>query len=90
MGEYIKYICSFIDYCKYHKNLSDKTIDSYNIDLKQYQEFAEELDKHYGGISNIQTKITSLKHWNCQEMCSQEIPKILNGRKSGGVMSQLC
>lgn len=45
MGEYIKYICSFIDYCKYHKNLSDKTIDSYNIDLKQYQEFAEELDR---------------------------------------------
>jgi len=26
--------------------------------------------------------------WNCQEMCSQRIPKILDRQESGGVMSQ--
>ena len=26
--------------------------------------------------------------WNCQEMCSRRIPKILDGRKSGSVVSQ--
>ena len=25
--------------------------------------------------------------WNCQEMCSQRIPKILDRQESGGVMS---
>jgi len=26
--------------------------------------------------------------WNCQEMCSQEIPKILDRPESGSVVSQ--
>ena len=28
--------------------------------------------------------------WNCQEMCSRRIPKILDRQESGGVMSQSC
>ena len=28
--------------------------------------------------------------WNCQEMCSQRIPKILDRQESGGVVSQPC
>ena len=28
--------------------------------------------------------------WNCQEMCSQRIPKIMDRQVSGGVMRQLC
>ena len=27
--------------------------------------------------------------WNCQEMCSQRIPKILDRQESGGMMSRL-
>ena len=45
MKDYAKHIRSFIDYCKYHKNLSNKTIASYNVDLKQYEEFTKELDR---------------------------------------------
>jgi len=31
----------------------------------------------------------SEKKWNCQEMCSQRIPKILDRQESGGMMSRL-
>ena len=27
--------------------------------------------------------------WNCQEMCSRRIPKILDRQESGGVMREL-
>ena len=31
---------------------------------------------------------TKVGLWNCQEMCSRRIPKILDRQESGGVMSQ--
>lgn len=33
-------------------------------------------------------KMAEIGVWNCQEMCSQRIPKILDRQESGGVMSQ--
>ena len=30
------------------------------------------------------------EYWNCQEMCSRRIPKILDRQISGSVMSQPC
>ena len=29
------------------------------------------------------------KDWNCQEMCSRRIPKIMDRQESGGVMREL-
>jgi hypothetical protein len=29
-----------------------------------------------------------IEEWNCQEMCSQRIPKICNRQVSGGMVSQ--
>ncbi|MEM1324079.1 MAG: site-specific integrase, partial [Bacteroidota bacterium] len=37
MTLYEKRVSSFLNYCKYEKNLSDKTIKAYTIDLKQYK-----------------------------------------------------
>ena len=34
-------------------------------------------------------KVDIRDRWNCQEMCSRRIPKILDRQESGGVMSQL-
>lgn len=45
MPDYKLYIEDFFNYCKYHKKLSDKTIISYKIDLKQFQLIAKELNR---------------------------------------------
>ena len=45
MFEYKMFTKDFLNYCKYHKNLSYKTINSYDIDLRQFQEFTCELSK---------------------------------------------
>ncbi|MAM33796.1 MAG: hypothetical protein CMH28_01835 [Micavibrio sp.] len=38
---------SFIDHCKFEKNLSDKTIEFYEIDLKQFQSFLKSNNLSY-------------------------------------------
>ena len=45
MFEYKLHIDEFINYCRYHKKLSDKTIRAYKIDLSQYGDFSNELSK---------------------------------------------
>lgn len=45
MFEYKLYIDEFLNYCRYHKKLSDKTIRAYKIDLSQYGVFSNELSK---------------------------------------------
>lgn len=45
MFEYKPYVKDFINYCMYHKKLSEKTIRAYKIDLQQYEDFANKLSK---------------------------------------------
>ena len=45
MIEYKLHIDEFLNYCRYHKKLSDKTIRAYKIDLSQYGVFSNELSK---------------------------------------------
>ena len=46
MIEFKCHINGFINYCRYHKKLSDKTISAYCIDLIQFECFTSELSKH--------------------------------------------
>lgn len=45
MLDYKMQTWDFLNYCRYHKNLSDKTINSYGIDLRQFEGFASELSR---------------------------------------------
>lgn len=45
MFEYKLHIDEFMNYCRCHKKLSDKTIRAYKIDLSQYGVFSNELSK---------------------------------------------
>ena len=45
MFEYKLHIDEFLNYCRYHKKLSEKTIRAYKIDLSQYNAFSDELSK---------------------------------------------
>ena len=45
MFVYKLHIDEFLNYCRYHKKLSDKTIRAYKIDLSQYGVFSNELSK---------------------------------------------
>ncbi len=45
MFDYKLYTEQFLSYCKYHKNLSDKTVSSYEIDLKQFRLVGQELSR---------------------------------------------
>lgn len=45
MFEYKLHIDEFLNYCRYHKKLSEKTIRAYKIDLSQYEAFSDELSK---------------------------------------------
>lgn len=45
MFEYKPYIDEFMNYCRYHKKLNEKTIRAYKIDLSQYENFSDELSK---------------------------------------------
>lgn len=45
MFEYKLHIDEFINYCRYHQKLSEKTIRAYKIDLSQYGVFSNELSK---------------------------------------------
>lgn len=43
--EYQPCVNEFLNYCLYHKKLSEKTIRAYKIDLSQYYAFSDELSK---------------------------------------------
>ena len=43
--------------------------------------------KCYESSEYVHSKITPA--WNCQEMCSRGIPKIMDRQESGGVMREL-
>lgn len=45
MFEYKLHVDEFLNYCRYHKKLSEKTIRAYKIDLSQYENFSDELSK---------------------------------------------
>lgn len=45
MFEYQPYVDEFLNYCLYHKKLSEKTIRAYKIDLSQYSTFSDKLSK---------------------------------------------
>lgn len=45
MFEYKLHIADFLNYCEFHKNLSEKTVRAYKIDLAQYGNFSNELSK---------------------------------------------
>lgn len=45
MFDYRIHIDTFLNYCRYHKNLSDKTIRAYKIDLKQFKDFSNALNR---------------------------------------------
>ena len=45
MFKYKLHVDEFLNYCRYHKKLSEKTIRAYNIDLFQYENFSDELSK---------------------------------------------
>lgn len=45
MFEYKLHIDEFLNYCRYHKKPSEKTIRAYKIDLSQYEAFSYELSK---------------------------------------------
>lgn len=47
MFEYLPYVDEFLNYCLYHKKLSEKTIRAYKIDLSQYGAFSDELSKQF-------------------------------------------
>ena len=58
MFEYKLHIDEFLNYCRYHKKLSDKTIRAYKIDLSQYGVFSNELSKQalWDYIENLNKK----------------------------------
>lgn len=45
MFEYKLHVDEFLNYCRYHKKLSEKSIRAYKIDLSQYENFSDELSK---------------------------------------------
>ncbi len=58
MFEYKLHIDEFLNYCRYHKKLSEKTIRAYKIDLSQYGAFSDELSKQalWGYIEHLNKK----------------------------------
>ena len=51
-------------------------------------------DSYIAGTTHLkdQTVLNAIKvgdKWNCQEMCSRGIPKIMDRQESGGVMREL-
>lgn len=55
MYKYEAHIEEFLNYCCYHKKLSDKTLKAYKVDLFQYRCFSDELSKQdlWGYIEHL-------------------------------------
>lgn len=56
MANIVKHSIEFLDYCKFQKNLSYKTIKAYTIDLKQFSDFVN-VDDFELDILNIDKNI---------------------------------
>lgn len=52
MFEYRPFVDQFLDYCRYHKKLSDKTVRAYKIDLSQYALFPIRFQNKHCGITS--------------------------------------
>ena len=55
-------------------------------DIELNPDLILKLEKLYRALDCTKIIITS---WNCQEMCSRGIPKIMDRQESGGVMREL-
>lgn len=53
------YISDYLEYCRYQKNLSAKTLKAYRIDLKQFTDYMEQTDGQLNRI-NLNNYITDL------------------------------
>lgn len=53
------YISDYLEYCRYQKNLSAKTLKAYRIDLKQFTDYMEQTDGQLNRI-NLNNYITGL------------------------------
>ena len=66
MIEFKDHINGFINYCRYHKKLSDKTIRAYRIDLIQFQCFTSELSNIVSvDATNIAAILPRIFFLNC-------------------------
>lgn len=87
------YINSYLDYCKYRKELDMKTIKAYRIDLKQFVNFITKEEPDKGEIENyitflhkqykqktVKRKIASIKAFYCF-LAEEEIIEVNPFRK---------
>ena len=51
---------SFLDYLRYERNYSDKTVLAYGEDIRQLQEFAQE---EYGGFDPLEVEAELIREW---------------------------
>lgn len=56
----IMLIESFLDYLRYERNYSDKTVLAYGEDIRQLQEFAQE---EYGGFDPLEVEAELIREW---------------------------
>ena len=43
----------FIDYLRFERNLSEKTVEAYQTDLKEFEQFYKNLDEEFSWQTNI-------------------------------------
>ena len=53
-------IKSFLDYLRYERNYSEKTVLAYSEDIKQLQEFAQE---EYGRFNPLEVEAELIREW---------------------------
>ena len=51
---------SFLDYLRYERNYSDKTVLAYGEDIRQLQEFAQE---EYGKFDPLEVEAELIREW---------------------------
>ena len=51
---------SFLDYLRYERNYSEKTVLAYSEDIKQLQEFAQE---EYGRFNPLEVEAELIREW---------------------------
>ena len=56
----IMLIKSFLDYLRYERNYSEKTVLAYSEDIKQLQEFAQE---EYGRFNPLEVEAELIREW---------------------------
>ena len=80
---------AFCRYCGNKLNDGDTVCANCGNEVKPIQ-IQEPQENNIPEEKNPALNINSTAvEWNCQEMCSQRIPKILDRQESGGMMSRL-